>query len=213
MNLFPEIWLSTLNWQPSDAEIAQFQCLYDRVLQGNQVQNLTRITSPIDFWEKHLWDSLRGIKPFWQQANLKVLDIGTGAGFPGLPIAIVQPTWQLTLLDGTLKKIKFVKETIAAIGLTNTIAIHGRAEELGREKHYQNQFDLVLVRAVGTIADCLKYSLPLTRSGGTIVLYRGQWHAQEQQHLEGMDWQMDGFVTPISCSQRHCIYIRGQDLR
>lgn len=208
MDLFPEIWLSTLDWQPSAPEIAQFQCLYDRVLQGNQVQNLTRITTPTDFWEKHLWDSLRGIKPFWQQTGLKVLDIGTGAGFPGLPIAIVQPNWQLTLLDGTLKKIKFVNETIEAMGLTNAIGVHGRAEELSREKYYQNQFDLVLVRAVGTVVNCVQYSIPLTRSGGTIVLYRGQWTAQEEKYLEGMNWWIDSFITPISCSQRNCIFLQ-----
>lgn len=207
MEFFPEICQATLNWQPSSSEINQLEALYDRVLAGNKVQNLTRITDPIDFWEKHLWDAWRGIKPLWHQANLRVIDIGTGAGFPGLPCGIVKKSWQFTLLDGTLKKIRFVNSVIEALGLTNVTGIHGRAEELANEKFYKNQFDLVLIRAVGNVADCLKYSLPLTRSGGTIVLYRGQWSEEEAQFLAGMKWHVDHFVTPISQGQRNCIYI------
>ncbi|MCS6959130.1 MAG: 16S rRNA (guanine(527)-N(7))-methyltransferase RsmG [Pseudanabaenaceae cyanobacterium SKYGB_i_bin29] len=208
MSLSPEIWQQTLHWQPSEQEIGQFQELYDLVLLGNQTQNLTRITDPVDFWEKHIWDSLRGVKPFWQARHLQVIDIGTGAGFPGLPIAIVFPSWHLTLLDGTLKKIKFVNDTIEKLGLTNAIGVHGRAEELGTNKYYRHQFDLVLIRAVGSVPACLKYGLPLTKPGGTIVLYRGHWHPQEANYLVNQNWQIDSFVTPISQSQRNCVYIK-----
>ncbi len=207
MDLLSEVWLPTLNWQPSPSEVTKFNELYDQVLRGNKVTNLTRITTPIDFWEKHLWDSLRGIKPLWHQTNLRVIDVGTGAGFPGLPCAIVHESWQLTLLDGTLKKIRFINSVIEALGIINAIGVHGRAEEIAHENFYKNQYDLVLIRAVGSVAECLKYSLPLTRSGGTIVLYRGQWLKEEEQFLEGMKWYRENFVTPISQGQRNCIYI------
>ncbi|MFN3361989.1 MAG: 16S rRNA (guanine(527)-N(7))-methyltransferase RsmG [Pseudanabaenaceae cyanobacterium] len=206
MHLDPALWESTLNWQPTPAEIVKFQQLYDLVLVGNQVQNLTRITEPTDFWEKHIWDSLRGVKPFWHATNLRVIDVGTGAGFPGLPIAIVFPSWHLTLLDGTLKKIRFVNAAIEKLGLANAIGVHGRAEELG--KHYHQQFDLVLIRAVGSIPACLKYGVPLTKRGGTVILYRGHWQPEEAKYLATYNWQIASFVTPISQSHRHCIYVQ-----
>ncbi len=209
MDFYLEVWRATLNWQPSPREIAKFQELYDRVLAGNRVHNLTRITEPVDFWEKHLWDSLRGIKPLWQRTHLQAIDVGTGAGFPGLPCGIVHPTWQLTLLDSTLKKVKFVKEVITALDLPNATPIHARAEELAREKYYRHRFDVVLLRAVGSVAECLEYALPLVRSGGTIVLYRGQWLPGEEEQLRGLEWQIDRFVTPLSHAQRTCIYVRG----
>jgi hypothetical protein len=91
-----DLWQETLHWQPSSLQQSQFQSLYQQILQGNRQFNLTRITEPEEFWEKHLWDSLRGIAslPLTPEPDaLKVLDIGTGAGFPGLPIAIAQPSW------------------------------------------------------------------------------------------------------------------------
>ncbi|MFN4775859.1 MAG: 16S rRNA (guanine(527)-N(7))-methyltransferase RsmG, partial [Pseudanabaena sp.] len=90
-----EHWQSTLNWSPTPDQIDQFEKLYELVLEGNSKQNLTRITAAADFWEKHLWDSLRGVLAFWDREDLKVIDIGTGAGFPGLPISIAKPSWQV----------------------------------------------------------------------------------------------------------------------
>ncbi|MFN7468696.1 MAG: 16S rRNA (guanine(527)-N(7))-methyltransferase RsmG, partial [Pseudanabaena sp.] len=122
-----EHWQSTLNWSPNSNQIEQFEKLYELVLEGNSKQNLTRITAADDFWEKHLWDSLRGVLAFWDREDLKVIDIGTGAGFPGLPISIAKPSWQVILLDSKQKKVAFVQETIETLQLSNAIALSGRS--------------------------------------------------------------------------------------
>ena len=101
------VWQKTLNWQPTVQQKQQFQKLYELIIVGNKKLNLTRITNPEEFWEKHLWDSLRGIKFIlenqihWQEEK-KVIDIGTGAGFPGFPVAITLPQYAVTLLDLSL---------------------------------------------------------------------------------------------------------------
>jgi 16S rRNA (guanine527-N7)-methyltransferase len=108
-----DLWQSSLGWQPSDPQWALLEQLYQGILDGNRQINLTRLTQPDDFWEKHLWDSFSGLWPWlvpdaardWTVPPVdRVIDIGTGAGFPGFPAAIAQPQWQVTLLDSTQKK-------------------------------------------------------------------------------------------------------------
>ncbi len=125
-NLLPEmaeIWQQTLNWQPTVQQQAQFQRLYELILEGNRQLNLTRITDPQEFWEKHLWDSLRGILPLLSgnlpPASPTIIDIGTGAGFPGVPVAMTVPNCTITLLDSTQKKITFLDNILTELALTN----------------------------------------------------------------------------------------------
>ena len=107
---FDAIWQETLDWFPTDRQRSQLQFLYVAVVTANHNLNLTRITEPAEFWEKHLWDSLRGVGSLiTASAPLKVIDIGTGAGFPGLPLAIARSDWELTLVDSTAKKIGFIQ--------------------------------------------------------------------------------------------------------
>ncbi|TYQ25635.1 16S rRNA (guanine(527)-N(7))-methyltransferase RsmG [Pseudanabaena sp. UWO310] len=207
-------WQSTLNWLPSPTQVDQFEKLYELVLEGNSKQNLTRITASEDFWEKHLWDSLRGVLAFWGQENIKVIDIGTGAGFPGLPIAIAKPSWQVTLVDSKQKKIAFVKETIQALQLSNAIAQSGRVEDLNKVAPYSKKYDLALVRAVGAPAICASYCLPFLKKSGTAVLYRGQWLPEESEQLdifceqEGLQVvKQERFQTPLTLGVRHSVYL------
>lgn len=210
-----EIWQQTLQWQPDPAQSAQFQQLYELVLAGNRQLNLTRITEPDEFWEKHLWDSLRGIQPLAHlAAETLAIDIGTGAGFPGLPIAIAQPTWTLTLLDSTRKKMAFLNELLAESGLHNAKTLTDRVEQTGHHPHHRGRYDLALIRAVATAAACAEYALPLLKVGGTAVLYRGQWTAEEAEALQLALAQLGGkleaveaFKTPLSESDRHCLYL------
>ncbi|WP_434685466.1 16S rRNA (guanine(527)-N(7))-methyltransferase RsmG [Pseudanabaena minima] len=209
-----EHWLSTLNWSPTPDQIAQFEKLYELVLEGNSKQNLTRITAADDFWEKHLWDSLRGVLAFWDREDIKVIDIGTGAGFPGLPIAIAKPTWQVTLVDSKQKKVAFVEETIQTLGLSNAIAQWGRGEDINKLSQYKKKFDLAVVRAVGKPDICADYALPFLKKSGTAVLYRGQWLPEESEQLdifcERQELQVvkqDRFQTPLTAGVRHSVYL------
>lgn len=215
-----EQWQSTLDWQPSEAQQSQFQQLYQTIIETNKSLNLTRITAPDDFWEKHLWDSLRGIQP-WLQAepqeseSLSLVDIGTGAGFPGLPIAIVQPTWKLTLVDSTRKKVRFVQETANAMGLKGVTGLSDRAEQLGHSKYYRAQYDIATIRAVAALSVCAEYVLPLLKIGGTAILYRGQWTDEDAQAcqravplLGGVLDRVETFETPLTGGARACVYLK-----
>lgn len=216
-----DLWQSTLHWQPTDRQQSQFQTLYTEVLSGNQRLNLTRITEPEEFWEKHLWDSLRGIFPGEQlglgehKTAIQAIDIGTGGGFPGLPVAIAQPNWQLKLVDSTRKKIQFIQDTLLTLKITNVRCLVDRAEALGQDPKHREQYDLALIRAVATASCCAEYVIPLLKVGGIAVLYRGQWTEPEQeeltQALEILGAQLhhcDRFTTPLTEGQRTCLILR-----
>ena len=215
-----EIWQKTLNWQPTNLQENQFQQLYQLIIAGNRQINLTRITEPEEFWEKHLWDSLRGIAP--KQIFIpgidkgkRIIDIGTGAGFPGLPIALIFPNSQVTLLDSTGKKITFIETVLSALALNNTKTLLGRAEEIGQQYEHRQNYDVAVIRAVGNVSVCAEYSLPLVRKGGLAIIYRGTWSEAENESLETAVEQLGGivelieeFATPLSNSMRHCLYLR-----
>jgi len=211
---YSQYWQKTLNWEPTLDQELSFQSVYDLVIEGNKTQNLTRIVTPSDFWEKHIWDSLRGVLPFWSQQNLKVIDIGSGAGFPGIPVAIAQPTWQVTMLDSTLKKTTFIDQLSQSIFLTNATSVTGRAEQLSSKVSHYQQYDLALVRAVGNGDLCAQYSIPFLKKSGVALLYRGQWTATEQQNLDhtckllrSKVMYLDRFSTPLTSSMRNCIHL------
>ena len=213
-----EIWQQTLNWQPNQNQQQQFQHLYELILAANQHLNLTRITTPEDFWEKHLWDSLKGIAQLLNTpttAPLRAIDIGTGGGFPGIPIAIALLHCHVTLLDSTRKKIAFLETLIPQLSLDNITTLTGRAEEIGQEIQHRQTYDLALIRAVAPASVCAEYALPLLKENGLAILYRGQWTEEETKTLEEAVKQLGGvidaietFTTPISQSQRTCLYLK-----
>ncbi|WP_414516225.1 16S rRNA (guanine(527)-N(7))-methyltransferase RsmG [Nostoc sp. PCC 9305] len=221
-NLLPEmaeIWQQTLNWQPTVQQQAQFQKLYELILEGNRQLNLTRIVDPQEFWEKHLWDSLRGIAPLlsanFSPASPTIIDIGTGAGFPGIPVTITIPNCPITLLDSTRKKITFIDNILSELALTNAKTLVGRAEEIGQHSQHRLAYDIALIRAVGAVSVCAEYTLPLLKQGGLAIIYRGNWTEEETTALQNAVNQLGGvielieeFTTPLSNSIRHCLYVR-----
>lgn len=224
------LWQETLSWQPNATQQQLFQKLYELILSGNLQMNLTRITAPVEFWEKHLWDSLRGIAPFLKEVSslqgieerinrnalsLRVIDIGTGAGFPGLPVAIALPYCTVTLLDSTRKKIAFLNSLVMQLQLENALALTGRAEEMGRHPLHRENYDLAMLRAVAPASVCAEYALPFLKEGGLAIIYRGQWTDKETKALSpaveklgGAIASIERFTTPISNSVRHCLYLR-----
>ncbi|WP_202895918.1 16S rRNA (guanine(527)-N(7))-methyltransferase RsmG [Iningainema tapete] len=218
-----EIWQQTLNWQPTQKQQEQFQRFYELILDGNRQMNLTRITEPVEFWEKHLWDSLRGVALLFCSADGEtfqrnvstVIDIGTGAGIPGIPLAIAVTDSVVTLLDSTRKKINFIDTILTRLELDNVKTITSRAEEIGQDPQHRQTYDLALVRAVGTVTVCAEYALPLLKQNGLAVIYRGNCTKEETTSLENAVQQLGGavesieqFTTPLSQSIRHCIYLR-----
>ncbi|MGV0027347.1 16S rRNA (guanine(527)-N(7))-methyltransferase RsmG [Phormidesmis priestleyi] len=212
-----DLWRETLGWQPDAKQQEQFQRFYALVLTANQQFNLTRITEPLEFWEKHLWDSLLGIAQFLSAPSppFNAIDIGTGAGFPGVPIAIARPDWHLTLLDSTRKKITFVQESVKTLGLENVNFWVDRVEQAGQHRQHREYYDLALIRAVASAPVCAEYTLPLLKIGGLAVLYRGQWTEEESENLAIAVEQLGGaiesskrFLTPLTQSVRHCLYLR-----
>jgi 16S rRNA (guanine527-N7)-methyltransferase len=223
--LMMDIWEKTLNWQPSSQQQQQFQHLYDLIVEGNRQLNLTRITHPEDFWEKHLWDSLRGIKFLisaqkereegLDKKEIRIIDLGTGAGFPGIPVAFVVNNCTINLVDSTKKKINFIDSILPVLNLNNVKATTCRAEEIGRDSKHRENYDIALIRAVASASACAEYALPLLKPGGLAVIYRGSWTEEENigmekavQQLGGIIESIEQFNTPLSNGDRHCLYLR-----
>ncbi len=211
---YNSLWEQTTNWKPTQIQQQLFEEIYKEILEVNQFLNLTRITSRDDFWEKHLWDSLAPLLSL-NLSNLKVIDIGTGAGFPGLPTAVAFLNSQVTLLDSTRKKIDFLNTLINKLNLTNVTTLVGRAEVIGQDKNYRESFDLALIRAVSQPSVCAEYALPLLKQNGLALLYRGHWSETDTENLLAALNQLGGeidkitqFITPLTNSIHNCIYVK-----
>ncbi len=163
--------LSSWNFTLSDNQIKQLDLFYEMLVEKNKVMNLTAITEFNEVQLKHFIDSLSICTVLPSEVN-SVCDLGTGAGFPGIPMAIAYPSLQFTLIDSLNKRIKFLDEVVSELGLTNVTLVHARAEEAGRNKLYREQFDLVVSRAVANIATLSEYCLPLVKVGGYFISFK-----------------------------------------
>lgn len=164
--------LSELNIELTDFQTDQFLRYYELLIEKNKVMNLTAITDFQDVIEKHFIDSLSLIKAIPDLKDQKVLDLGTGAGFPGIPLKIVFPDLDMVLLDSLNKRILFLNDVIRELGLKKIAAIHGRAEEIGRKHEFRQKFDLCVSRAVSNLASLSEYCLPFVRIGGQFISYK-----------------------------------------
>jgi 16S rRNA (guanine527-N7)-methyltransferase len=209
-------WKDRLDWQPSTLQQHQFDCLYETIVAGNRRSNLTRITTPEDFWEKHLWDSLRGVGNWLMDDKAcRTIDIGTGGGFPAIPLAIARSDWFFSAIDSTTKKIDFVRAAATTLELDNLAAIVARSEELARTKAHRECYDLAVIRAVASASVCVEYAVPFLAVGGTAILYRGNWTELEAEStivaaeiLGAEIVKVDAFTTPLSQAVRHCIHLQ-----
>ena len=158
-----------------DRMLSCFDSYYNNLIEWNSVMNLTAITEKKDVYEKHFLDSLTITKIVSRETLDKgctLLDMGTGAGFPGLPIAIVFLNVHVILMDSLNKRIRFLEDTAQKLGLTNVTAIHARAEELARNKKYREKEDICCSRAVANLSTLSEYCLPFVKKGGYFISYK-----------------------------------------
>lgn len=158
--------------QLTNQQVDQFFEYYRLLVQWNEFMNLTAITEMEEVMEKHFVDSL-ALSKAAEVGNIETLiDVGTGAGFPGIPLKIAYPHLRVVLLDSLNKRVKFLNTVIEALGLTDIQAVHGRAEDAARQKAYREQFDAAVSRAVANMASLSEYCLPFIKVGGVFVPYK-----------------------------------------
>lgn len=156
----------------SEEQKRKFYTFYEMLIEKNEVMNLTGITEFPEVVEKHFLDSIMLGKYISLEQNLRVMDLGTGAGFPGIPLKIAYPDLEITLADSLNKRIRFLDEVIEELHLTGIHTVHGRAEELARNKAYREQYDLCVSRAVANLSTLMEYCVPFVHKGGRFVSYK-----------------------------------------
>lgn len=167
------------------AQMEAFAVYYLLLLEWNEKMNLTAIREPEEVAVKHMIDSLTCYDPKYFPAGCRAVDVGTGAGFPGLPLKIFRPDIKLTLLDSLNKRLLFLQEVVQRLQLTDTVTVHSRAEEGGRQSQYREQFDVALSRAVARLNVLAELCLPYVRTGGYFIALKGAQYRQETEEAAG----------------------------
>jgi len=202
-----------INVELTDNQINQFEKYQDLLLEWNEKINLTAITEENDIIIKHFVDSLTVAKYF--KDNDKIIDVGTGAGFPGIPLKIANKTLKVTLLDSLNKRIIYLNDVIEKLDLLDIETIHGRAEELSRNIKYREQYDVVTARAVANLKTLSEYCIPFVKLNGYFVCMKGSNIEEEltiaKEHIRELGCQIVEiveFVLPETDMKRNIIIMK-----
>ena len=202
----------------NELQLEQFELYFQDLVAWNEKMNLTGITEREQVYTKHFYDSVS--LAFYTDISKveKLADIGSGAGFPGLPLKICFPHLKLTIIDSLNKRIGFLQHVVDHLGLTDVELIHGRAEELGRKDGYRDSYDLVTARAVAKLAVLNEFCLPFVRKGGFFAAMKGGDPREEMKEAEFSFNQLKGrvkavhpFQLPVEESERHIILVQKFD--
>lgn len=185
------------NFQISEKKAELLIYFYQLLIQKNQVMNLTGITEFHQVVCKHFLDSVYGCRVMDCFSGISVIDVGTGAGFPGIPLKICYPELQVTLMDSLNKRVGFLNEVVEELGLTDIRVIHSRAEDLGRNVEYRGQFDYAVSRAVADLAVLSEYCIPFVKTGGKFLSYKGGNVEEELNHSRKAIEMLGGCVTEV----------------
>ena len=206
--------LETLGIQLTDVQKEQFDRYYELLIEWNRVMNLTGITEYDEVNLKHFTDSLTIVRIKEMKNVSTLIDVGTGAGFPGIPIKIAFPHIKVTLLDSLNKRIKFLNQVVEELDLKDVVTLHGRAEDYAKKEEYRERFDLCVSRAVANLSTLSEYCLPFVRKGGCFISYKSAHSDGEIEQskkaldiLGGKIEKADKFMLPGSDMGRALVMV------
>ncbi|MBN6187293.1 16S rRNA (guanine(527)-N(7))-methyltransferase RsmG [Aneurinibacillus sp. BA2021] len=201
----------------SDEQLAQFETYYELLVEWNEKMNLTGITEKPQVYEKHFYDSMTPAFFYDFTTVGSVIDVGSGAGFPGIPLKICFPGLALTILDSLNKRLVFLQEVTKQLGLQQVSFVHSRAEDAGRDKKYREQFDVATARAVARMNVLSELCMPFVKPGGSFIVMKGSNVEEELTEgkkaikiLGGKTEKVETFELPEEQAERNIIIIRKQ---
>lgn len=189
--------MNSIGIELMDSQLNAFETYYDMLIDRNKVMNLTAITEFDEVMDKHFLDSVYLFRSIELKADYKLIDIGTGAGFPGIPLKIVFPELKITLLDSLNKRVGFLNDVIDELNLNDIEAIHGRAEDIARDKAYRASYDIAVSRAVANLSTLSEYCLPFVKIGGKFVSYKSGDCADEVDNAKSAIHLLGGKINKI----------------
>lgn len=197
-----------------DECLPRFRRYYELLIEWNTRFNLTRITEEDEAAVKHMLDSLSALRLPGSDGWRRLADVGSGAGFPGIPLKIARPGLEVTLIEATAKKVGFLAAIVKELGLEGVETVHGRGEECGRQPAFRERFDVVTARAVAKLNALAEYCLPLAVVGGRFIAYKGPEAAEEAADggracalLGGAAPRLETFALPGDCGRRTLVVV------